>query len=74
MTTVNFPADPITNEVYTFGGRSWQWNGRAWQSVSSFTGYTGSAGTNGTDGATGYTGSAAAATGEFISSFLLIGA
>jgi len=68
MTTVNFPADPITNEVYTFGGRSWQWNGRAWQSVSTFTGYTGSAGTN------GYTGSAAAATGEFISSFLLIGA
>ncbi len=65
MTTVNFPADPLTNDVYTFGGRSWQWNGRAWQSVSTFTGYTGSQ---------GYTGSAAAATGEFISSFLLIGA
>ena len=67
MTTVNFPTDPTTNEVYTFGGRSWQWNGRAWQSVSTFTGYTGSV---------GYTGSAAAATatGEFISSFLLIGA
>ena len=61
MTTVNFPADPIANEIYTFGGRSWQ-------SVSTFTGYTGSAGAN------GYTGSAAAATGEFISSFLLIGA
>lgn len=71
MTTVNFPTDPTTNDVYTFGGRSWQWNGRAWQSVSTFTGYTGSAGTN---GANGYTGSAAAATGEFISSFLLIGA
>ena len=68
MTTVSFPVNPITNEVYTFGGRSWQWNGRAWQSVTTFTGYTGSAGAN------GYTGSAAAATGEFISSFLLIGA
>jgi len=57
MTTVSFPVNPITNDVYTFGGRSWQWNGRAWQSVTTFPGYTGSAGANGYTGSMGYTGS-----------------
>ena len=35
---ISFPASPTTNDVYTYGGRSWIWNGYAWQVYpSSFT-------------------------------------
>lgn len=35
---ISFPASPTLNQVYTFGGRSWIWNGYAWQVYpSSFT-------------------------------------
>ena len=27
---LDFPPTPALNEIYTFGGRSWQWNGTAW--------------------------------------------
>ena len=27
---LDFPPSPSLNEIYTFGGRSWQWNGTAW--------------------------------------------
>jgi hypothetical protein len=29
-----FPSNPTLNQVHTVGGRSWQWNGTAWQSIS----------------------------------------
>lgn len=67
MTTVNFPSNPTTNQVYTFGSRKWIWNGRAWQASSVTTGYTGSqgaAGDLGYTGSIGYTGSQGIA-GEF---------
>lgn len=32
---INYPASPTLNEVYTYGGRVWKWNGKAWESVSS---------------------------------------
>jgi hypothetical protein len=47
---LDFPPSPSLNEIYTFGGRSWKWNGTAWDSynpaagdvVSSLNGTTGS--------------------------------
>jgi hypothetical protein len=53
MSTINFPLAPSINEIYTFGGRNWQWNGRAWQSISTFVGFTGSVGFSGSAGFTG---------------------
>lgn len=28
---INFPASPSLNDTYTFSGRTWVWNGSAWQ-------------------------------------------
>jgi hypothetical protein len=47
---LNFPTSPTLNEVYTFGGSSWIWNGSGWVSynpnaenvVDSLNGLTGS--------------------------------
>lgn len=41
---LNFPNSPTLNQIYTAGNRSWQWNGRFWQSISVTVGYTGSRG------------------------------
>lgn len=30
MTTINFPSGPTIGQVYTFGGRAWEWNGVGW--------------------------------------------
>ena len=46
---LNFPTSPSVNQQYTFGGRTWIWNGSAWDSynpgitgyVSTFNGLTG---------------------------------
>jgi hypothetical protein len=27
---INFPQNPAAGQVYTFGAKSWKWNGRAW--------------------------------------------
>ena len=32
---IDFPASPTLNVTYTFGGRTWKWNGTAWESTSS---------------------------------------
>lgn len=32
---LDFPSTPTLNQTYTFGGRSWKWNGDAWESVTS---------------------------------------
>jgi hypothetical protein len=31
---LDFPTSPTLNEIYTFGGRSWIWNGTAWDVYS----------------------------------------
>jgi len=31
MPTLDFPTSPALNEEYTFSGRTWKWNGTAWQ-------------------------------------------
>jgi hypothetical protein len=62
---INFPNSPSLNQVYTFNGRSWEWTGVAWKSVTAAygptgrtgaTGATGSQGIQGTQGATGIQG------------------
>jgi hypothetical protein len=30
---IDFPAGPTTGQTYTYLGRSWVWNGTAWDSV-----------------------------------------
>lgn len=32
---LDFPSIPTLNDTYTFGGRSWKYNGTAWESVTS---------------------------------------
>lgn len=31
---LNFPPDPEPNEIYTAFGKSWRWNGEAWETYS----------------------------------------
>ena len=31
---LDFPPTPALNEIYTYEGRSWQWNGIAWDVYS----------------------------------------
>ena len=37
---LDFPTSPALNEIYTYGGRSWQWNGTAWDVYSPAGGLT----------------------------------
>ena len=30
---INFPSSPSTNDIYAYGGNSWQWDGESWNSV-----------------------------------------
>ena len=63
---LDFPPTPTVGYIYTYEGRSWQWNGTAWDVYSSGTsgntgatgpqGNTGATGNNGTNGNTGPTG------------------
>lgn len=54
---LNFPATPQFDDVYTYGERSWKYNGRAWIATGQIIGYTGSRGFTGSGGALGFTGS-----------------
>ena len=31
---INFPASPAVNDTYSYGSRTWQWNGVAWKQIS----------------------------------------
>jgi filamentous hemagglutinin len=31
MATLNFPTNPVLNQTYSFGGKTWVWNGQGWQ-------------------------------------------
>jgi hypothetical protein len=31
MATLNFPTNPTLNQTYSFGGKTWVWNGQGWQ-------------------------------------------
>lgn len=62
---LTFPSSPSLNQETTTGGRTYKWNGQAWELVGSGiagpTGPTGSAGAAGAAGATGATGPTGAA-------------
>lgn len=34
---MNFPASPALNDIYSFSGKSWQWNGVFWASIPAST-------------------------------------
>lgn len=59
---LNFPDSPSLNQIYTSGSNSWQWDGTAWNALSStvvgINGSTGAVGPTGPAGATGATGPA----------------
>jgi hypothetical protein len=38
---INFPLSPTLNEIYSYNGLSWQWNGSYWQSFPPSSGATG---------------------------------
>ena len=58
MASLDFPASPAVNDVYTANGRSFIWDGTSWLSRTGIgpTGATGPTGTAGAAGATGPTG------------------
>jgi len=70
-----FPSNPVVNQTYTAGGKTWVWLGTRWRPVSSgstggatgATGATGPAGTPGSSGTIGATGppGATGAAGSF---------
>lgn len=66
--SLTFPSSPTLNQETTTGGRTYKWNGQAWELVGSGiagptgpTGAAGSAGATGPAGAAGATGAAGAA-------------
>jgi len=60
---INFPSPANTNDTYTLGGKTWKFNGDAWELVPLTAGYTGSQGNLGYTGSIGYTGSASTVIG-----------
>lgn len=56
MTAINFPTNPVVDQIYTFGSRSWKWNGSAWISINTSYGPAGPTGPTGPQGLTGPTG------------------
>ena len=67
---LNFPSTPNTNDIYTYSGNSWIWNGYAWDSVV-MGGGTGAAGATGVTGAQGIQGATGATgpVGDYVISF-----
>jgi hypothetical protein len=45
--SLNFPNSPTLNQTYSYGERTWKWNGTYWETANFTVGYTGSAGING---------------------------
>jgi hypothetical protein len=54
---LDFPTSPVLNELYTFGGKTWKWDGAGWISYNvGLIGPTGATGSQGIQGPTGATG------------------
>jgi hypothetical protein len=50
---IDFPTSPTLNQTYTFGGRTWSWNGFAWDNITTTFGPQGVQGTQGLQGIQG---------------------
>jgi len=57
MADIDFPASPSLNDTYSFGGKTWIWNGYAWAAVA-LAGPQGAQGPQGPQGPQGATGPA----------------
>jgi hypothetical protein len=44
---ISFPSSPVLNDVYTYSGRSWKWNGEVWLALGTVQGTTGAQGSIG---------------------------
>lgn len=53
---INFPSSPALNQTYTYGSRTWVWNGSGWQQTSTTYGPQGIQGVQGTQGTQGIQG------------------
>jgi hypothetical protein len=53
---LDFPSSPALNQVYSFGGKSWKWNGAAWETYNDNLGVDFVETVNGLTGAVGVTG------------------
>jgi len=53
---ISFPSSPALNQQYTYGSRTWSWNGVAWQSVGTAQGLQGTQGLQGIQGVQGLQG------------------
>jgi collagen type VII alpha len=53
---LNFPTSPVLNELYTFNGKTWKWDGAGWVSYNVALVGTGAGGNTGATGPTGPTG------------------
>lgn len=51
---LDFPTSPVLNQLYTFGGKTWKWDGAGW--ISYNVGLVGPTGAIGPIGPTGPTG------------------
>ena len=50
---ISFPSSPALNQQYSYNGRTWKWNGVAWQSVGTAQGLQGTQGIQGVQGTQG---------------------
>ena len=50
---INYPSSPQVNDTYSYGGRTWKYNGVAWDAITTTFGPTGPTGQIGPTGATG---------------------
>jgi len=53
---LNFPTSPTLNQVYSFYGYSWKWDGTSWVTATFIVGPTGATGVVGVTGVTGVVG------------------
>lgn len=63
---LDFPSTPSLNDLYTFGGKTWKWDGAGW--ISYNIGLTGPQGPQGIQGPTGPTGAAGVISGNYVAS------
>jgi len=66
---LDFPSTPSLNDLYTFGGKTWKWDGAGWISYN-----IGLTGPQGIQGPTGPTGAAGSTTLDGLSDVTITGA